>query len=128
MQALNTLPQYNSIDVLDIPITEQEIKASIEQLKNNKSAGCDAIPAEIYKCASEKLIGHLKALFDVIWESGEVPQDFRNANIVNIFKNKGSASDCRNYLEISLLSIGGKILIKIMANRLHPQYKEIIGP
>ena len=126
MEALNIIPQYNSLDVLDIPITEQEIKDSIKQLKNNKSAGCDAIPAEIYKCASKELIGHLKALFDVIWESGEVPQDFCNANIVNIFKNKGSASDCGNYRGISLLAIGGKILAKIMSNRLHPHIEKIL--
>lgn len=56
-----------------------------------------------------------------------MPQEFRHATIVNIFKNKGSASVRGNYRGISLLNIGGKILTKVMANRRLP-VTELILP
>ena len=42
---------------------------------------------------------------------------FRDANIVHLYKIKGSWHDCNNHREISLLS-KGKILARIMLNRL----------
>jgi hypothetical protein len=47
-----------------------------------------------------------------------MPQDFRDATIVARFKNKGSRTDCGNYNGISLLSIAGIILARIILNRL----------
>ena len=53
-----------------------------------------------------------------IWEEEIMPCDFRDATIVCLFKNKGNKSDCGNYRGISLLSIAGKILARIILNRL----------
>lgn len=47
-----------------------------------------------------------------------MPQKFRDATIVSLFKNKGSKADCANYREISLLSSAGKILVRVILNRL----------
>ena len=53
-----------------------------------------------------------------MWEEEAIPQEFRDATIVSLYKNKGSKSDCGNYRGISLLSIAGKILARIILNRL----------
>ena len=50
----------------------------------------------------------------------EVPQDWKDASIVPLFK-KGSRVDCGNYRGISLLSIASKILARILLNRLNTQ-------
>ena len=47
-----------------------------------------------------------------------MPDDFRDALIVALYKNKGSKSDCGNYRGISLLSVAGKIFARILLNRL----------
>lgn len=47
------------------------------------------------------------------WESGNIPQDWKDADIVTLHKNKGDRSDCNNYRGILLLSIPGKIIAKI---------------
>ena len=47
-----------------------------------------------------------------------MPDDFRDALIVALYKNKGSKADCGNYRGISLLSIAGKIFARIILNRL----------
>ena len=46
-----------------------------------------------------------------------MPQNWKNANIVPIFK-KGSRKLCGNYRGISLLSIAGKIMARIILNRI----------
>ena len=45
-------------------------------------------------------------------------QDFRDATVVSLFKNKGNKADCGNYRGVSLLTIAGKILARVLLNRL----------
>ena len=47
-----------------------------------------------------------------------MPADLRDASIVALYKNKGTRAACGNYRGISLLSIAGKILARVMLNRL----------
>ena len=47
-----------------------------------------------------------------------MPKDFRDALIVALYKNKRSKADCGNYIGVSLLSIAGKIFVRIILNRL----------
>ena len=54
-----------------------------------------------------------------IWDQEKMPDDFRDALIVALYKNKGSKADCGNYCGISLLSIAGKIFARIILNRLN---------
>ena len=44
----------------------------------------------------------------------------RDAVIVSLYKNNGEKSDCSNYRGITLLSIAGKILARVLLNRLIP--------
>ena len=47
-----------------------------------------------------------------------MPKKFRNATFVFLFKDRGSKTDCGNYRGISLLSVAGKILARVILNRL----------
>ena len=59
----------------------------------------------------------LHQLITNAWEVGSVPQAWKNASIVTIYK-KCDRTDCRIYRGISLLSIAGQIFAKILLNRL----------
>lgn len=54
------------------------------------------------------------------WEQSKLPQDLRDAVIITLYKNTGEKSDCSNYRGITLLSIAGKVLTRILLNRLVP--------
>ena len=62
----------------------------------------------------------LQDLFTNCWEKGTLTQDHRDAVIVSLYKNKGEKSDCSNYRGITLLSIEGKVLARVLLNRLIP--------
>ena len=48
------------------------------------------------------------------FESGVVPEEWRSAVIVPLYKGKGERMECRNYRGISLLSVAGKIYVEIL--------------
>ena len=58
----------------------------------------------------------LEYLINISFSNGIVPNDFKIANIVPIYK-KGSLSCTCNYRPISLLSIFDKLLEKLMYNK-----------
>ena len=117
-QALRDIPQRPMIHALnEIPTREETVKA-ISQLQSGKAPGPDGIPPEIYKWGGETLIDRLTSLFQRFWEKEELPQDFRDANIIHLYKNKGDRSSCNNHRGISLLSNPGKILARILLNRI----------
>jgi len=54
-------------------------------------------------------------IYGNIWSKWSVPQEFKDALIVHIFKPKGDdRSVCDDHRRISLLSIPGKILARVI--------------
>lgn len=115
----NTIPQGLVQNHLDETPSLLEVEIAISQLKNYKAPGMDGIPAELFKEGNTLLVHHLHRLMDKIWKTGTIPDDLRDALIVSIFK-KGDRAQCDNYRGISLLSTAGKILARILSNRLKP--------
>ena len=61
----------------------------------------------------------LTELFHCMWRKEAFPQEFKDASIIHLYKRKGNPLVCDNHRGISLLSIAGKILAKILLNRLN---------
>ena len=53
-----------------------------------------------------------------MWRKEAIPQDFKDAFIIHLHKRKRNPQLCDNHRGISPLSIAGKILAKILLNRL----------
>ncbi|PFX32102.1 LINE-1 retrotransposable element ORF2 protein [Stylophora pistillata] len=112
------------IDELDEPPNLDELGVVINQLLSRKAAGVDGIPPEIWKNGVPALLNKLHVLLVCYWEQGRLPQDLREATIITLYKNKGVKSECSNYRGITLLSVAGKILARILLNRLVPTIAE----
>ena len=115
---LNQLPNYQQMTDLDRVPTREELVTAIDKMKNGKAPGRDGIPAEIFKYGGELLTNRLYQLIVMSWQEGIIPQGFKDVSIVPIFKKKGDHRDCGNYRGISLLAIAGKIMAKIVQDRL----------
>lgn len=117
-EALATIEQHPTQEDIANPPTLEEIVAAIKSTKSGKTPGLDGLPAEIYKYGGEALHTQLLKFYRTCWTAKELPQQFKDALIIAIYKKKGDRSDCGNYRGISLLSTAGKILAKILLKRL----------
>ncbi|BHF73242.1 hypothetical protein SprV_0401632000 [Sparganum proliferum] len=126
--AIDRFPQVETNVDLDLPPSLQETIRAVQQLSSGKAPGSDAIPAEVYKHGGPQLMDHLTALFQEMWRQGEVPQDFKDATIVHLYKRKGNRQVCDNHRGISLLNIAGKIFALILLNRLNNSLEQGLLP
>ena len=53
-----------------------------------------------------------------------IPQEFKDASIIHLYKRKGNTQVCDNHKDVSLLSIAGKILAKNLLNRPHVHFDQ----
>jgi exonuclease III len=125
---LDELDNRMVVQQLDLPPTYAEIQHCVARLKNNKATGGDGLPAELLKYGGEQLLRRLHEVIVAIWERERVPQKWKDANIITIFKNKGDRSICGNSRGISLLSVAGKVLARVMLARLTALIAEEIMP
>ena len=118
MSLLDELPQWDvNMDLLEVP-TLEEVQTSIKQLSSGKAPGDDGISPDIYIHGGRAIAEKVLELITQIWQDGEVMQAFKDADIVHLYKNKGDRSCCDNHRGISLLCIAGKILMRLILNRL----------
>ena len=123
-EALRDTPQLPTLEQLDLPPNCAEVTKAIKQQSSGKAAGPDGIPPEVYKCGGAHMASALTKLFRAFWTKGDVPQELKDASIIHLYKRKGNRSQCDNHRGISLLSIAGKILARVILNRLTT---EVIG-
>ena len=115
---LDEIPQWEQATHMSQPPSVAEVRCAVQQMSSGKSPGADSIPAEIYKHGGEQLLQRLTKLCERIWDQEAVPQDFKDAMIVHIFKRKGDRACCDDHRGISLLAIAGKIVARVLLNRL----------
>nr|VZH94532.1 unnamed protein product [Spirometra erinaceieuropaei] len=126
--AIERLPQVETNVDLDLPPSLQETLRALQPLSSGKAPGSDAIPAEVYKHGGPQLMDRLTALLQEMWRQGEVPQDFKDATIVHLYKCKGNRQVCDNHRGISLLNIAGKIFARILLSRLNNHLEQGLLP
>ena len=106
------------------PVTEQEAKSVIKNMKNNKSPGTDGFPVEFYKFFWSDIRKLLINSFNESFIKGHLFLTQRQSIITfipkgdNEFMKKGP---------ISLLNIDYKILSGILAHRLKNERPKVIG-
>ncbi len=99
------------------PPSDEEVCQALNKLKGRKAAGGNGILPEIVKCGGVECTDYLLKLFQEVWKEEHVPVEWRNALIVPIPK-KGDLTMCDNWRGISLLDVTGKVLARILQERL----------
>ena len=77
------------------------------------------------KAGGEVIVKWLQEIYNMVWSTGVAPSDWRSAITVPIHK-KGSRKVCKNYRGISLPSIPGKVLMKVLNNQVRRVTEEKI--
>ena len=109
-------------DMQEIVITEQGVLKLLLDIDPKKATGPDNISAAILRTAAEELAPVYTKLFQLSLDTGYVPNDWKEAWVVPIFK-KGERHLPSNYRPVSLTSITCKILEHIVHSSIMNHYE-----
>ncbi|KAK4823871.1 hypothetical protein QYF61_007627 [Mycteria americana] len=98
------------------------VRDQMYQLNIHKSMGPDRIHPRVLKELVDVTAGPLSIICQRSWESGEVPADWKLANVIPIYK-KGAREDPGNYRPVSLTSVLGKITEKVILGTIERHLK-----
>nr|XP_043639668.1 uncharacterized protein LOC122610773 [Erigeron canadensis] len=99
-------------------ISQEEVRLALEKMGRNKATGPDQIPIEAWRCLGDMGISLLTSLFNKIWTSAKMPEEWRFSEVIFIYKNKGDVQSCSNFRGIKLLSHTMKLWERVIEMRL----------
>jgi Reverse transcriptase (RNA-dependent DNA polymerase) len=119
------LPPQSSIhEFLGVPWKMEELMLGVAAMKFSKSVGPDFLPIEFAAFIKSKLF--LRRVLDVFnncLQTGEVEPKLKDV-IISFLHKKGDKFDCTNYRTLSLISHMGKVLERMILNRLNTVAEE----
>ena len=71
-----TLHDAPLCDILNSPISADDVSLALRKGKNNKAAGINGIPVEFYKYGGDELVNTMLALFNYLLEKGCYPDEW----------------------------------------------------
>ena len=101
----------------EILFQTEDIEKRLSKLDLNKAIGRDGVSPHVLKNCSKQLAPVMRTLMIKSFEYGELPGQWREANVTPLFK-KGSRLDPSNYRPVSLTSICCKIMEGIVRDTL----------
>ncbi|KAK3105990.1 hypothetical protein FSP39_010381 [Pinctada imbricata] len=100
-----------------IKINIEGVRKLLSKVNSSKASGPDNIPNRILKECAEQLAPSLATIFQLSLDSGELPSDWRDANISCIYK-KGDKHQAESYRPVSLTSVSSKLLEHIICRHI----------
>ena len=98
-------------------VTPELVAKKIKAMKDNKSPGVDGIPPKLLMEAVEQISIPLARVFNLSLKEGVVPFEWKEANIIPLFK-KGSRNKSENYRPVSLTSVICKLLDRLIKDHM----------
>ena len=101
----------------DITITVAGVEKLLASLNPRKASGPDQVPTRILKEHASTLAPVLQIIFQQSLDTGDIPEDWRQANVTAVFK-KGDRTQPANYRPVSLTCIACKVLEHIISSNI----------
>ena len=97
---LPQLPPFVPDESLEnLVITEDEVGKELRNINTSKAPGPDELPSHVLKTCAQSLTAPITTLFNKSFQQGEIPTDWKKANVVPIHK-KGPKTDPTNYHQL----------------------------
>jgi hypothetical protein len=103
--------------VIDVAWTVEDVVKACDNVRGKTALGSDHIHPAFLKHGGDMLHECLVVLFNAIWNTGHVPDAWREANVCSLYK-KGSRTDPSNYRPISLTSVLARMFERMVCPRL----------
>ena len=114
----NPIPEkVTNASVNTVVFSEDALIKHLKRLKTDKSAGPDNISPRLLKETATEISRGLCILFTRSLQEGKLPSDWKQATVSPLFK-KGCKSDPGNYRPISLTSVVGKVMERLIRDSI----------
>uniref|UniRef100_A0A670IUV5 ribonuclease H n=1 Tax=Podarcis muralis TaxID=64176 RepID=A0A670IUV5_PODMU len=117
LQSPSDLCSRSPSSTSSVNFTSTRIFNIIMSMRRNKAPGPDMVPLDLFLTDPLWWSEQLTSVFTAISSALDIPDSWREATIVPIFKG-GQPNIPRNYRPISLLSIPGKIFAAVLLEEL----------
>jgi ribonuclease HI len=109
----------------DRDFSQDEVRQIIEGFNPKKAPGPDGITSDILTLVFKSIPKTVTSIYNECLKRGYFPREWKIAKIIPIVKpGKEDSQDPSKYRPISLLNVGGKVLEKLLINRImHYIYK-----
>ena len=108
---------FQSDNNFDIDFNNKRIRDILRNIDCNKAQWPDNIHGVILKTCASSLARPLSIIFELIYNTGILPAEWKCANVVPVFK-KGVKENIENYRPISLTCISTKVMERIIYDEL----------
>lgn len=109
--------QSTTDSIMDRPFTLFELKKAVSRAKQS-TPGKDGICYSMLARMKDESLEIVLKLFNLVWETGNIPCPWKQSIIVPILKPGKDASDPSSYRPIALTSQLGKTMERIITERL----------
>ena len=101
------------------PFDKEEVRRVVGSMRNSKAPSPDRIEVEVLKASYKVIHKELRDIFNACLRYGSFPGIWKQGSIRALLKDANrDASDLASYRPICLLSVMGKCLKKLLAERL----------
>ena len=101
------------------PWKEHQISENLNKLDTLKFMGHKRLHPQVLRKLHDIIASSLSIISETSWQQGEVPEDWRKANITATFK-KGKTKDPGNYTLASFTTIPEKIMEQLILEATFP--------
>jgi hypothetical protein len=98
-------------------IQEPEVRDALKRMKGSKAMGSDGIPIEAWRYFEDIAIVWLTKLFNHIFQSNNIPDEWRSV-LISIHKNKREIQSCTKYQRIKSMSHAIKLWERVIVHHL----------
>src|SRR6218665_1083993 len=106
-----------------IIFTKENVVEQLKRLKTDKSPGIDELHPKFLHEVREEIGEALALIFNKSMQTGGVPQEWRDALIVPLFKKRNRSDPC-NYKPVSLTSVVCKVMERIVKDNVMEHLNE----
>ena len=100
--------------------TTNEVKTQCTKQFTNTAPGPDKVLALFLKHGGDALYSLLSTFYTYSWQHAVLPPSWRRANVMALYKNKGSMTDPSSYRPISITSVIIRTFEHLIHKRLSP--------
>lgn len=103
-------------------IAKEEIRKGMKKMKKGKAVGPDDVSIEMLEAMGDEAVDILYKVFNRIYNTGKLPEDFLRSVLVALPKKPGG-TDCKDHRTVSITNHALKMLLNIVINRIRSKLR-----